>query len=610
MPDSTSTTPPTSPRRSLGERVVSATLAIAVAHALAKLFGSIQWSVISYYYPPESGVTDSFFLAFEGILWSLFLIGEESIGPAFLPAFIAAREKDGEKDAWHFTSVLLNLQFLLLAAAVALLMAFPKEAIDRLTLFQEPAQGAGRAERAVRFLYLMAPALFGLSIGSLTYMVLNGYKKFFWPAFADAALKAGMMGGIVAGQFLGLSDDALVVGVLAAGATKLAVHLFALGGKLKLYRLSFDLRQPHLRKFFVLVAPLVLGIVFAKVRDYFNNFYILSELKPGMLSANSFGRKIFNAVASLVPYPLSIAIFPYLCEMVARDDRGELAAFLTRTSRMLLMVFLPATGVLMLLSIPLAQALFQGGMTGAETARLYGEIGVCYTLVLPAVALEMIYMQAFFSTYRTGAVTVIGIVFSSLSMAISYVGVMVYGLHGPEGVMVVALGYTFSRWLKTLALIVVQRALGLRVFPFLPTLSFLARALVLTAACTGVAQGGMWGVERVLPAPPAEAIEAAEADEAGKTAPKTAHEAKTEAGEPEAKTGEASEKKPKGQSKLKVLLRAAPNLAVPGALALLVFVLGCKLLRFEEFDVMVGYAKEKLKRRRERGSPPAESANP
>lgn len=632
----TSSSAPASPQRSLGERVVSATIAIAVAHAMAKVLGLVQARVIGHYYGFNE-VNDAFSLAFNGLLWSLFLIGEESLGPAFLPVFMRAKEKDSEEAAWRFTSVLLNLQALLLISVAGLLWAYPDVCV---AWFSEFARKEGRSDLAVHFLGNMAPALLGLSLGSLTYMVLNGYKKFFWPAFADAALKGALAFGIIAGQALGLKEDALILGVLAAGATKLAVHLWALRDKLGRWRPSLALDDPHFRAFLALVAPLIVGIVFAKVRDYYNRYYVLSMIEEGWLSKNDFGGKLYSAVSWLIPYPISIALFPYLCELVERDDREAMGGFLTRSGRMLLVVLLPMTAVIVVLSAPLAQVLFQSGKVGAAEAAEVGTIMSCYTIVLPAAAMEMIFMQAYFSSRRTVSVTIIGMFFSAFSMTVSYLGVVHYGLRGLEAVMVVALGFTASRWLKTFTLIGFLKLGGLRVFPALPTLSFLARALVLTAACALVAYAGYAGMERILPSEPGKpAQEPAPEERESKTdelsrlekttfePPKAAkteepevwdgktgdapleREEKTEAAPRAEKSGSASfapakqsepaaEAKPARTSGLRAFLRAAPKLALPGLAALIVFVLGCKLLRLDEFFEMLGFAKEKLKRYR------------
>jgi len=548
---------------------------------------------------------DAFVIAFEGVIWTLFLIGEESLGPAFLPIFMDAKEKDGEERAWRFTSTLMNLQLGILLVVTAILFFFPQQAVDLLTRSDsvkdtaETARLQLRSDLAVRFLGTMAPTLIGISLSSLTYMVLNGYKQFFWPAFADAALKMALVGGVVVGHQMGLSNDALILGALAAGFAKITVHLYALGSRLKLYRPTIDLKDPYVQKFLYLVAPLLIGIVFAKTRDYFNNIYILSQLETGMLAINSAGRKIFNTVGSLVPYPLSIAMFPFFCELVAKDDNKALGDFLTRSSRMLILLFLPLSVVIFMLSDPLGRLVFETGKVDGASAASVGLINSFYCMVLPFQALEFIFMQAYFSTQRMFSVTLIGIVFSAMTMVISYVGVVHFGLKGIDAVIVVALGYTVARALKAITLVTLLKMRGLPVLPFGPTLFFALRVIVLGLACGGASYASLKVVDRFIPSEKTAAAETA--------VPKAADLPPTEAA-PVTQSPETAEQpkdskaaapaKKKSTSGLRAALRAAPRLAIPGLAAVAVFLLGCKLLRLGELDEMIAFAKEKMRRKK------------
>jgi hypothetical protein len=300
----------------------------------------------------------------------------------------------------------------------------------------------------------------------------------------------------------------------------------------------------------------------------------------------------------------------------------------------MLLIFLPVSAVIVVLSVPMAQAVFQtGGKMGAADVVLAGQVNAIYSAVLPFYALETIMMQAYFSSRRVFSVSAIGIFFSAISMLVSYIGVVQYKLEGSDALMLVALGFTVSRVLKSIALIVVLKATGLPLMPFKPMLSFLIRAAILTAACGGACLGALHLVEKMQPeiknAKPAEAsgksneewktldeakTEPAESKSGEKTEESAADEkssAKTAAPKPAAKSdapaqeskGETVKAPAAGSSTLRTLMRAGPQLALPGLVAAIVFVLGCKLLRLEEFDEMLKYAKEKLRRRGKKKSP-------
>ncbi len=191
---------------SLGARVVKATLAIAIAHLMVKVLSLIQTRVVGHFYGLRE-TTDAFVFVSESLIGTVFLIGEETIAPGYLPIFRAAKDEESEERAWRFTSTILNLQILLLTVVVALLMIFPDTAVAWLSRFQTNGKDSTRSALAVTFLRAMAPAVWGLSIGSLTYVVLNGYKRFFWAAVADVMLKGVLVFFILFGQIINVFSN-------------------------------------------------------------------------------------------------------------------------------------------------------------------------------------------------------------------------------------------------------------------------------------------------------------------------------------------------------------------------------------------------------------------
>jgi peptidoglycan biosynthesis protein MviN/MurJ (putative lipid II flippase) len=91
-------------------------------------------------------------------------------------------------------------------------------------------------------------------------------------------------------------------------------------------------------------------------------------------------------------------------------------------------------------------------------------------------------MQGYFANRKMISVTVIGVVFSLLSVVVSYVAIRVCGADGLWALAAVALGYTLARTLKTVTLVAVLQ----RSVPLLPpreTLAFLGRLAALSVLC-------------------------------------------------------------------------------------------------------------------------------
>ena len=250
----------------------------------------------------------------------------------------------------------------------------------------------------------------------------------------------------------------------------------------------------------LLILPLICGIVFAKYRDIYNNVTILSRLDAeGLLQANSFGRKLNGAIAWLVPYALSIVMFPFLCEMVDKNDKKNFASVLSGSGRMLLSVLIPLALVCIAVSEPLSAVMFHRGKVTAEVASWTAVSMSCYILVLPSQAIECLLMQAFFAHRRMVAATAIGIAFSSLSIIVSYIGIVVFGATGAEALAVIALGYTVSRTLKAVVLVVFLKR-NVPIFPGRETLVFLLRAVVVGVVSAGLCAIGLRLFERYVSA--------------------------------------------------------------------------------------------------------------
>jgi peptidoglycan biosynthesis protein MviN/MurJ (putative lipid II flippase) len=257
-----------------------------------------------------------------------------------------------------------------------------------------------------------------------------------------------------------------------------------------------DWRSPAFRAMLWLMLPLLAGVLFAKVRDNFNNIYILTHLKQGgVLMANDLGRRIYSSIQWLVPYSLQIALYPFLCEMVSKNDRRQLGEVLGRSCGILLMLFVPLAIILALLSHPISVLGFYGGKTGLEIATWAGISMGCYTLVLPASAVECVLMQGFFADRRMVAVTVIGIVCSSLSVLASWLFIVKVGVSPEQSLVVVALGFTLSRYLKSAVLALYMNSkVPLFAGGWLAAAGKLALQALLTAAATALAYRWTQGI--------------------------------------------------------------------------------------------------------------------
>lgn len=467
------------------KRVLNAGLAVGIALLLFKLAGLIQAIAIGHYFPDKSG--DIYVFAFENCIFALFLIGEGIIAPAFLPVFMKTQKEgpDGEERAWRFASSFLTLQTLILLGVIALLMCFP-EAIVKLFTSWTPENQPEKFDLAAQTVRCLSPALLGLSLGSTTYVLLNAHKRFFLAALGDAVWKFTAVIFLVV--FMPREPDPatiLITGLIIGSILKFMTHVFGLRDKISKFRPSLSIDTPEFKAFTLLALPLIVGIIFAIARDVVNNVYFPSLLNDGLMKANSWGSKLEKVLVMLVPATLAIAVFPFFCEMAEDDDKTEFGSFVTKASRQMLTLFLPFSAVIAVLSKPLVGLVFGGGQFDAASVERTAVAMSCYTFALPAVAIETILMKAFFASRRTLTVSILGIVFSSVSMLISWFGATYFRNDEILVLAIIAGGFAVSRWLKTTVLACLFKR-SAPAFPAGETISFLLR-LLLASAAAGIA---------------------------------------------------------------------------------------------------------------------------
>ncbi|MCJ8331733.1 MAG: hypothetical protein HRT89_20325, partial [Lentisphaeria bacterium] len=321
------------------DRIIKASAVIALAHLILKMAGLIQ-AKAGAHYMSTSEYEAILVVAFDGVILALFFIGEEVIGPSFLPVFLKEKDDKGEDAAWLFTSIFVSIQFIILIVVVSILMLFPDFIISVLTKWS-PEENPNRYPLLKESIVWLAPSLICLSLGSTTYMLLNGYKKFFLAAIGDAAWKFCVVIALVVGIGIFNYDyKAILFGLLIGSLAKLITHLFGLLSHLTRFRVSFNWNNPAMKTVLLLILPLLAGILFAKFRDIFNNVYVLSGISSsvkggseGLMQANNLGKKLFDGINAIVPYAIHIALLPFFCELVDQKDTRKLGELISKCIR-------------------------------------------------------------------------------------------------------------------------------------------------------------------------------------------------------------------------------------------------------------------------------------
>ena len=466
------------------KKIIRAGLVVMFFHILWKLSGLVAAVVMSNF--GRGDLTDAYFTVFDSVVFAIFLIGEDIFGPAFLPVFLQAKDKKGERYAWKFASSIITWLALILVGVTILSMVFAPEVIG----FVAPDFNSTAAGYGVKMVRLMMPAVIPLTIASVTYVLLNGYRIFSYPAAADGinrilfAIVAYIGYLMISMKYLGLEDAWIMLGsgVLLGAFGKIAVHLFALGkDRITLYRPSITTRMPEFKIFLWLALPLIIGILVSRYRDIFENQICSGE--EGLVSSLKYSKKLFQAPILIVPYALGIAMFPYLCSLAEKKSFKEYGRIVFYAIHIMVLFLLPITALVLVLRTPIIQSVYQRLGSWGEydvwvTATLLG----FYILGFTFYALETIIMQSFFAMKNTKTPVILGVLASSLHIAFLYIGIKFTDM---SFLVILGIAYPASRIFKnTILIILFKKKVPLIAEDRDPL--FILKVLIITAG-TGVA---------------------------------------------------------------------------------------------------------------------------
>jgi putative peptidoglycan lipid II flippase len=402
------------------------------------------------------------------ILQRLWLVFEKVVNPAFLPCFAGALKEEGEERAWRFASTAILLTALALIVVTPLAWWGMPTIVDIYTprpfnptpqdLVNFPLELA----LTIKISRMLLLGLFFLGMSSLTYVILNGYKRFALAALGDALWKVGILvgAGVVIALHTGPSKAlAFIAGGFVVGSfLKLFPHLLALKGKWRFFRPRIDWNDPLTRRMLLLAIPLLCGIFVSEARGIYlqrlagdESILHVDKIEAGR-AALKWSRTITDALIQMFPYALSIGIFPYLADLARERDKQPLTDTLLKALRVCFFVFGPITAILIALRFPLLRAVWESGrLTQQDTIAMSAPF-IGFTLGLIAAACEMMLNQTFYAMTNAWTPTLIGIITSVLAALIGFIGIQ-----SGFGLLAIAGAESISKTVKCLLMWILLR---------------------------------------------------------------------------------------------------------------------------------------------------------
>ena len=393
--------------------VVKATGVLLVINICVKVLSFVREMAIANAFGASSA-SDAYLVAFTFPYFFQAILGYAFVSAA-LPAINSCWQREGgEEEAFRLGSSLLNFTALVMAVLVVLGMIFA----PALVWLFAPNFSSETAALATQLTRIVMPSLLFAAVAMMMTAILNSRYR-----FAAAAVGPGLasLGIIIATLFFAHGNIHVVaVGTLVGYLACLLLEWFDLPHTGFRYRMVCDLSDPRVKQVLRSMVPILLGLAITQSYTIINRIFA-SGLAEGSISALNYANKVMNLPISLFVVAVITAVFPRLTEEAHRRDRAALAASLSRSLSMILMMTVPATVGLLLLDKPIIRLLFQRGSFDAQATEMTASALFAMSPGLVFLAASMLMLRVFYANGQVKTPLWVGSISIAVNVLVSLI---------------------------------------------------------------------------------------------------------------------------------------------------------------------------------------------
>lgn len=387
---------------------------------LSRVLGLVRETVMV----AEFGIgidTDSFKLAFSVPDLIFMLIAGGGLSTAFIPVFSEFLHTNREEEAWKAFNVVTTISSIIAVVLIAVAWIIAPQVL----IFMSEGKHNLNMEKTIFMSRVMLPTQFSFLVGSVVLGTLYARQRFVAPGLAPNIYNVGIIVGAFIGPIIGIgivgmSWGALVGGTLGSLVLPLIV-MIRLGGR---YRPSLDIHAPGVKKFFILLLPVILGFslpgVCSLITNKFASFY-----GEGINTVLSNSSNLMQAPLGIFGHSLALAAFPVLSQFFAQNRMDLYRKEVSRTIRTVIYLSAPASALLFALAPQIIDILYRHGTASHDAVSLHNLDNTAISLRVFAFGIipwciQPILMRGFFSLHKTLKPVVLGTAVTALFIVLCW----------------------------------------------------------------------------------------------------------------------------------------------------------------------------------------------
>jgi putative peptidoglycan lipid II flippase len=354
-------------------RLAVSTAIFAAATGLSRILGLAREIVTANYFG-VAGSINAFTVAFQIPNLIRALVADAALSSAFVPVFSELLERGERKRAWRVASSLFWLILLGLSGLTVIYILIAPWVIGA---FGDPG---GDQMLAVGLSRVLFPIVVLLGVSGIIVGILNSYDHFTVPAispvFWNLAIIIGLVIGVPNATTMNAQLYVYAFSILGATIIQTLLPVPWLRGRDGHLQMVIDWRDPAVKRVFVLMVPVTLGLGLinfnAVIDTFFASRFIDPELAP---SAIQKAFLIYMLPQGIFSVAIATVLFPSLSRFAARGDTNRFRETVSSGLRQIVFFLAPAAVISAVLATPIVRILFQHGhFTSDQTPVVAGAL--------------------------------------------------------------------------------------------------------------------------------------------------------------------------------------------------------------------------------------------
>ncbi|MBI4037271.1 murein biosynthesis integral membrane protein MurJ [Candidatus Daviesbacteria bacterium] len=398
--------------------ILSGATVLMVTVATSKILGLVRDRLLAHSFTPDQ--TAMFLAAFRlpDLMFQLLIFGAVSV--AFIPVFTDYLQDEGEKEAFHFASDILNIvlvMFVLVSLVVIVLAPF-------LTNLIVPGFSPHQKQLTAELTRIIMLGQILLVVGSFFVGICQSYQRFIIPALAAVFYNVGIILGII---FLvpvwGIFGPAF--GVIIGASLHVLVQMPLVSSLGFRHKLSFNLKSHGIREIIRLMSVRTIGVAVEQVNETVG-IVLASLISASSVTYLAFAQHLQTVPIGLFGATLAQAALPVLSLERAKKEEGGFKTTLLTTMHQIMFLSLPAAAILIVLRIPAVRLVFGASRFDWTATVLTGKTLAFLSLGLVAQSVMLLLVRGFYALKDTKTPVVVSVVSVALNIILSILFVVIW----------------------------------------------------------------------------------------------------------------------------------------------------------------------------------------